>query len=342
MPGPDVAVKARAPFHDGADHHADGGEFVLGLDDRVFGLAVLGDAQLAAMLGESVRQRRGGRDRIPGADRRAAIDRAERGGRIAFDEDAVADLVGFLDADRQRAFQVGFRPVAAEMQRVHVGRDQLVLALVLLADQLLDRGGVHVEQGREHADIDDVLEQLALARIGIFAIADLGQRHADDADVGAEFRRGQGLGRVIEQIAARLDRRHVLVEGLRIHRDHEIDAAARAEMPGFGDAHLVPGRQALDVGGEDIARGDRHAHAQDRAREHFVGAGRARSVHIGEPDHKIIHALDRHPSLALAIVIRYFCMSQAPVGQRSAHSPQCRQTSSSFTITRPVFRLSAT
>ena len=29
-------------------------------------------------------------------------------------------------------------------------------------------------------------------------------------------------------------------------------------------------------------------------------------------------------------------MSHAPVGQRSAHRPQCRQTSSSFTITRPV------
>ena len=30
-------------------------------------------------------------------------------------------------------------------------------------------------------------------------------------------------------------------------------------------------------------------------------------------------------------------MSQAPVGQRSAQRPQCRQTSSSLTITRPVF-----
>ena len=29
-------------------------------------------------------------------------------------------------------------------------------------------------------------------------------------------------------------------------------------------------------------------------------------------------------------------MSQAPVGQRSAHRPQCRQTSSSLTMTRPV------
>ena len=30
-------------------------------------------------------------------------------------------------------------------------------------------------------------------------------------------------------------------------------------------------------------------------------------------------------------------MSQAPVGQRSAQSPQCRQTSSSFAMMRPVF-----
>jgi len=31
-----------------------------------------------------------------------------------------------------------------------------------------------------------------------------------------------------------------------------------------------------------------------------------------------------------------FCMSQAAVGQRSAHKPQCTQTSSSLTMTRPV------
>src|SRR5687767_15937439 len=31
-----------------------------------------------------------------------------------------------------------------------------------------------------------------------------------------------------------------------------------------------------------------------------------------------------------------FCISHAAVGQRSAHSPQCTQTSSSLTITRAV------
>ena len=35
-------------------------------------------------------------------------------------------------------------------------------------------------------------------------------------------------------------------------------------------------------------------------------------------------------------------MSHAPVGQRSAHRPQCRQTSSSLTITLPVLSNSET
>ena len=45
----------------------------------------------------------------------------------------------------------------------------------------------------------------------------------------------------------------------------------------------------------------------------------------------------RQPRPARGCAIMNFCMSHAPVGQRSAHRPQCRQTSSSLTITRPVF-----
>ena len=56
----------------------------------------------------------------------------------------------------------------------------------------------------------------------------------------------------------------------------------------------------------------------------------------------LIGVLLRHRSSACVISIRYFFMSQAPVGQRSAHSPQCRHTSSSFTMTRPVLRSLAT
>ena len=65
------------------------------------------------------------------------------------------------------------------MQRVDVGRQQFFLALVLLADQLLDQLRVHVEQRAQRAEIDDVLEKLALARVGIGRVGDAGQRHTD-------------------------------------------------------------------------------------------------------------------------------------------------------------------
>ena len=153
--------------------------------------------------------------------------------------------------------------------------------------------GIHVEQRAERAEIDDVLEQLALARIGIGRVGDRGQRHADHGDVGAEFRRRHRLGRIVEQIAAGLDRGDVLVPGLRVHRHHHVDAAAGAEMAVLGHPHLVPGRQPLDVGGEDVARAHRHAVAQDRAREQFVGAGRTRAVDVGEADDEVVYAADR-------------------------------------------------
>ena len=142
--------------------------------------------KLLAVAAECVGQRRRGRDRIPGAHGSAAIDGAKRSGAIALDENAVADLVGLLDAQPDRAFEILQCPVTAEMQGVDVGRQQLFLALVLLADQLLDELGVHIEQRTQRAEIDDVLEELALARVGISRVGYSGQRHPDHVDVGPE------------------------------------------------------------------------------------------------------------------------------------------------------------
>ena len=246
------------------------------------------------MPGERLGERGRRRDRIPGADRRAAIDGAQRSGGIAFDEDALADGVGALQPQPDRAIEVHHHPVTAEMQRVLVGVEQLLLALVLLGDELLDFRNVHVDERGQRSDIDDVLEQLALARVGVFAIADGGERHADDGDVVAEFRLRQRLGRIVEQIPAGLDALDVLVPGLRVHGDHQVGAAAGAEMAGFRDPHLVPGRQPLDVRGEDVARGDGNAHAQHRTGEQLVGAGGAGAVDVGEPDDEVVYAFNRH------------------------------------------------
>src|SRR4051812_31575971 len=110
------------------------------------------------MLGEGLGERRRGRDRVPRAYRGAAVDSAETRGVVAFQEDAVADGVSFHDAEVERATEFGPGVLAAHVEGLDVGRDQLILALELLRDQLLDDSGVDAKQLRQRADVNDVLE----------------------------------------------------------------------------------------------------------------------------------------------------------------------------------------
>src|SRR5207253_1983010 len=66
-----------------------------------------------------------------------------------------------------------------------------------------------------------------------------------------------------------------------------------------------------------------------------IAAGARFSATIGSALFKGHRA--RHAGPACVMSRRNLLMSQAPVGQRSAHRPQCRQTSSSLTMMRPVF-----
>ena len=134
-----------------------------------------------------------------------------------------------LHAQAERARQMRARVVAAQLQRLEVGLEQLLLALVLLADQRRRSPRASMSSSaRQRADVDDVLEQLALARVGVGGVADLGQRHADDVMSSRNFDGGSGLVLVVEEVAARLDLGDVLVPGLRVHRHHQVDAAAPA------------------------------------------------------------------------------------------------------------------
>ena len=118
-----------------------------------------------------------------------------------------------------------------------------------------------------------------------------------------------------------------------------IDPAAPPQVAVLVHPDLVPGRQPLNVGGEDILRTDRHPHTENRLGKQVVGAGRAGTVDIGKADDKIINTFQQlHSCPACAESYLNFCISQAEVGHRSAQMPQCRQTFSSFTMTRPVVR----
>ena len=72
-------------------------------------------------------------------------DGAERGGGVAFHEDAIADGVRFLQLQAD-GLQVLLRPVAAEIESCEVGRNQLGLGGELFLQQLLDNGWIDIDQ----------------------------------------------------------------------------------------------------------------------------------------------------------------------------------------------------
>ena len=110
-------------------------------------------------------------------------------------------------------------------------------------------------------------------------------------DVLAKPRRRHRPGRVVEQVAARLDLGDVLLPGLRIHRDHEVDAAAPA-APAVA-RRRAPRTTSAGPGcstGRCCARPPARPCAGWRLREQAVRRRRARAVDVGELDDEVVDA----------------------------------------------------
>ena len=92
----------------------------------------------------------------------------------------------------------------AQLQRLDIGQDQLFLTLELVRHQIGQHLEIHIQQGGQRANVDHVLEQLALARILVLLITDTRQRQTDDGDVVAQQAQVQWLGVVIDKVTAGL------------------------------------------------------------------------------------------------------------------------------------------
>ena len=272
----------------GADDDAHRREFVFGLQDGVVARAVLSHAQLVAVALECFRQRRGGRDRIPGADRGPAVERAEGGCGIAVHQNPVADRLRVARLDGQRAVQIVEGVVAADFQGVDVGGDEVVLALVLGGDHAGDDLEVDADERRHRAQVDDVLEQRPMLGVRKLRQHQLRRGHADVVDVRTAQPWRDLLAVVVHQVAAGHDRVDVLGEGLGVHGHHDVHALAPPEVALLGHPHLEPSGQPLDVGRKDVPRRNRNAHAEQRLGEHPIGGCGTRAVDVGEADDEIV------------------------------------------------------
>jgi hypothetical protein len=159
------------------------------------------------------------------------------------------------------------------------------------ATRVLQNIEINIQQRRQSADVNNVLEQQPLPGIGEFAATDLSKGNADVMNVVAQHAQIHGLGGVIDKVATGINRLHVLGHALGIHTHHDIRAAATTEITGLGNAYLVPGRHTLDVRREDVPGADRNTHAEYGLCKHSVGTGRPGSVDVGELDDEVVYRL---------------------------------------------------
>ena len=246
------------------------------------------NAELGAVFLEGFRDRAGRCDGVPGRHRGAAVNTTQSGGGVAFGKDQVAHLVAAFDLDAYRAGQMLGSEIPPQAKGAQIGIQQLLFAFVLLSEQLFEHTFFNTQKAAQGPHINDVLEELALAWVGVNSVRNFRQRHANDVNVVTEFGLRQGFGAVIKQVATSVNLGNVGIPGLRVHCHHHVDAATAAEVAFFTHARFVPSGQALDVAGEDVARTHRHAHAQNRLCEEFVGRGRTRAVHVGELDDEVV------------------------------------------------------
>ncbi len=132
------------------------------------------------------------------------------------------------------------------------------------------------EQPGDDPDVDHVGQLLAQSVVLDLCLGELGKRHRVVGDVGPGVCRRVGL--LVDHHTAGSDGLQVVSPRRGVERDQDVDLVRPGHVPLGRDSQLVPGREALDVGGEDVFGRDRDSHVEDGPGQHQVGGLTAGSV----------------------------------------------------------------
>ena len=138
--------------------------------------------------------------------------------------------------------KVRVRVVPAGLERARVQRDRLGLLPELLAERLLHQRQVDAEQLRQDAVVDHVAHEAAQLGVGTDRRDQLVERHRVEHEVVAQRVQLQRL--VVDDRRARLERQHVFLRRLRVHRDEEVDFLLPRDVAALAGPDRVPGRAA--------------------------------------------------------------------------------------------------
>src|SRR5690606_35342209 len=163
-------------------------------------------------------------------------------------------------------------------------------------------------------------------------------RDADVTDVFPDEVRMQLFRIVVHKVTSGPDGGYITGIRLRVDPYDKVYGFPASHVSLFVHPDFIPGWEALYIRRKDILGRNGYTHSKDRPGKQLVCTGRSRTVHIGKADDHVVHPARMYHIILVVLVTLYknFFISHADVGQRSAQRPQCRHTSSSFTMTRVV------
>ena len=253
-----------------ADHHADGCQFVLGLDDGIgvlAGLRVLAQAAGVALIA-SARLEEG----VMGyqATKVKPAKTAPRAAAVLPSMRTVPSLkpVMRLHPVRLVVDQVFLGPVVGRHDHAPVQLDGLGLAAEVPGQRGLDLVHLDFEQIGHDAHIDHVGDVLLQVVGQVGCLHQLLHRHGVVLHILPVVGDGQRI--IVENDAALDHALHVLGHGGAVHADHDLDPLAPGMEAFLAQADVEPGGQALDIAGEEVFAGDGDAHLVQRADQHAV------------------------------------------------------------------------
>ena len=269
-----------------ADHHANRGEFIFGLNDGVGVLAIGVAAIDRQVVVQAIGQRGGRGDGIPRHELHAAEDRAQGRGRIAVDQERAFGLGHALHTKRIGLGEVGLRPFARQLHDVEVQIDRFAFAAEVETQRRFDLAHLDIEQAHEDADVDHVGDVGPQLGIGAGLARELVDGHGIVRDVVALD--GERLVDRVQADAARFQFLDVLGDRRFVHRHQNFGALAAGQVAVFADADGEPRGQALNVGGEQVLAAGRDAHLVNGADQRVVGGLAAGAVDRGDRDGEVV------------------------------------------------------
>ena len=244
-----------------ANHHAERGNLVLGLDDGKRRLAILVDPVLLHVGDHRLAQRGRGRDRVP-RDDRAAGHHAPDGSRgVALDEDHPLGLVHPLDVEGVALWKVLLGVVPTGLERGHVHLRGFGLLAQLLHERLLHLAHVDVEELGQDAVVDHVAHEPAALGVRADGRHELVERHRVEGQVLPQRTQLQRF--VVHDRRTRLQGEDVFLGGLGIHRDDEVDFLLASDVALLVRPDGVPRGQPRDVRGEHVLARHRDTHLEN-------------------------------------------------------------------------------